>query len=732
MSRKSLILCLSALGVLLLGLGVAIAILYSGTGTGSRSDRRSESFEGARSCLAAIPSDAVLVSSLESVGTSCSEVLSCFGFTSVLAEKVEDGSLASLRRCGMALSLHYAGRIHSLYVFDLDRASDESAAGLEKLVKDYGMHSARMGDLMAASESETLVKSSSRHYEKQVSIADSPGFEEALDMVEGKDVLLVSNLHAKKLLPSVLASGAVRMASFVERVADWMAFDFKSGHDTPVSLEGSMLYESEPDEFLTVFEDCRPGISEVGNVLPSYTMSVVTMPIKDIEEYMTAYQSFVDSRQSLQDMKAKQRKVSETAGIMPEEFIRLIDVKELASATFMVNSKLEKVNLIHSGSKDAALIFKGNDEQTFKGASSSVHAWAYPSLMSSVFGKYFELADESCFTYIDGWIISGSRAAITEYVENDALGYTLNEYMKDAGMPDLLSGTQSLAVAYFSLTEDEDRLSSLVKPDVLKALSSMIHGCDYSPAVLSLTKGKDGLHASLEIHTLSMQKTKAPTHERDTVVTVPSGPFQVKNSHTGKMNTFYQNAQKAICLRDETGKDLWGVPLGKSICGTAHNVDYYANGKLQILFGAGSSIYLIDRLGRYVTGFPLDLGTEISIGPDVYDFSGAKKYNIMVLHKDNTVQMYNLKGKKPEAWKGITSEETIKSLPERLTLGGKDFWIVRTSIQTLIFPFYGGEPLTVFDGDSKIRPDSEVKAVDGTAVQVTSYDGKTRTIKIIK
>ena len=229
---------------------------------------------------------------------------------------------------------------------------------------------------------------------------------------------------------------------------------------------------------------------------------------------------------------------------------------------------------------------------------------------------------------------------------------------------------------------------------------------------------------------LQMKKTKAPSFERDTTVVVPAGPFKVKNSHTGKMNTFYQNSQNALCLRDENGKDLWGVPFGKPICGTVHNVDYYANGKLQFLFGAGNSIYLIDRLGRYVNGFPLELGEEIVLGPDVYDFSGARKYNIMVLHKDNTIQMYNLKGKMPQAWKGITAAETIKALPERLTLSGKDFWVVRTSIQTLIFPFYGGEPLTVYEGDSKIRPDSEVKVAGPMSVDVSCYDGKTRTVNL--
>ena len=141
-------------------------------------------------------------------------------------------------------------------------------------------------------------------------------------------------------------------------------------------------------------------------------------------------------------------------------------------------------------------------------------------------------------------------------------------------------------------------------------------------------------------------------------------------------------------------------------------------------------MYLIDRLGRFVNGFPVNLGKEILLGPQPYDFNGTHKYSAVVLHKDNTIEMYNLRGQKPEAWKGIKVEETIKSLPEIIDVGGKSFWIVRTSIQTLIFPFVGGDPVTEFEGDKKIRPDSPVTVLDVTSVEVECYDGRKRTVKL--
>ena len=42
-----------------------------------------------------------------------------------------------------------------------------------------------------------------------------------------------------------------------------------------------------------------------------------------------------------------------------------------------------------------------------------------------------------------------------------------------------------------------------------------------------------------------------------------------------------------------------------------------ANGKIQFCFCAGSSVYLIDRLGRFVSGFPVDLGKTVLLGPSV-------------------------------------------------------------------------------------------------------------------
>lgn len=726
MSRKTLILCLAVLSAMFIVLGIAVAFLYSGTETGSR--KKEVSLKGSCECLAAVPSDAVLVTCASRLDRACKGILSTFALPDSLMAEIERGTLASMKKAPVSVSLHYSGKLIPLYVFDMRGVSESASDALVEKAAELGCNTQKNGHFLIMSQSDALVKSASRHLDTRISIADAPGFEDAMESVEGDILMFIPHLHAKRLLSVMGDRKLSRHSSFVERTADWTAFAV-GGENGAISLSGSMIHESEADEFLSVLEDCTPSTSHVAAVLPSFTLSVVTLPVSDNKTYISAYKSFIDSRQNLHNLTSRQKSLGTAAGIMPEALFDCLKVKEIANASFKVDGKVEKVNLIRISNKEAGVIFKGNDITSFRGYTPAVHNWAYKSFAASVFGELFSLEDESCFTFVDGWIITGSKSAIEEYVERKALNYSLSKYLADAGRPDLLSGQPALALMYYSLTEDRDETFSILKPEVEKKLTAAMEA-DFAPVVVAVGKSKDQLTVNANVYSLTLKKTKAPVFERDTTVVVPSGPFQVKNSHTGKMNTFYQNAQNSLCLRDENGKDLWGVPFAKKICGTAQNVDYFANGKLQIAFGAGSQIYVIDRLGRYVGGFPIDLGKEILIGPDVYDFSGAKRYNIIVLHKDNTVEMYNLKGKKPESWKGIAPSETIKSLPERLTVGGNDFWVVRTSMQTLIYPFYGGEPVTNLSGDEKIRPDSEVKVVDGMSVQVSCYNGKTRTLKI--
>lgn len=698
MSRKSLILCLSALAVMILGIGIAVAVLYSGTGSSGKAGGMKVADSECGLLLSAVPSDAVLV-----VTYSEKELFPAAGKTPV------------------AMSCHhYSGKLNRLYVLQVSDPAQIQA--LTSSAEAAGFFVSQEAGLLLLSDTETLLKSSQRHISKGISILDAAGFADAMTAVRGDDILYVSNTHMDRLLPILMPRPYSGYSGFMERLADWSVFDLEWS-DECTSLCGTLMHDSDASAFMNVLDAMTPSVSAVSQVLPSYTIFAASLQMKDMDAYLDAYKSYLDSRQKLQIYLSDQKAFGE---VSPLDLLRKWEVSEVAVASFKSGSVTETVNLMRVEAPEVASLFKGTDVTSLKGYQAQVHHWAYPSLLAGVFGDFFARKDESAFTYVDGWVVTGSHAGVEEYATGRALEYNLKQCMADAGEKDLLAGRASSFVAYFSFTEDRAGLQSIFKKNMLSDLKEECAGAEYCPFVLSVAPGKKTPSVNIDLFRLTLRKTKAPAFERDTVVVVPKGPFEVKNSGTGKMNRFYQNSHNSLCLSQD-GKDLWGVSFDKPLCGRAGTVDFFANGKLQILFCAGDKLYLIDRLGRYVKGFPLTLDKEVLLGPDIYDFNGTRKYNVMVLHKDNTVQMYNLKGQKPASWKGITATETIKNLPERLVVGGSTFWVVRTSIQTLIYPFYGGEPLTAFTGDQMIRPDSQVRAVDGTTVEFTCYDGKVRT-----
>lgn len=746
MNRKSLILCLAVLAVMILGVGIAVAFLYSGTDSGQTRKGNAVPDQERYLLLPAVPADAVLVACLSDAEDAASTLLSGFSFMSSLSDSLDAGRFHDVASASMSLSLHFNGDLQALYVFDAGKASSVLSADFADLMAfaeaggmyvDHvdcssvtdGSRDISRRSVVLLSESETLLKSSRRHLEKSVSIMDAAGFAGASSAVSGHDVVFFANSHAKMLMNGMFTRKYASHHPFIASLSQWTVVEITKADATGLHASAVPVSEGDPSEFMTVLSKTEPAVSKVAHMLPSYTVSAISLPMKDFKPYISAYQTYMDSKQALQSLRRKQKQLETRTGVKPEDFVSRLDIKEVARATFMSGGALDTVNLIRVGREDT-LIFVGTENKSFKNYEPAIHAWPYASFISSVFGSFFDIKDESCFTYMDGWLISGSLKAVEEYVDGRTLEYDLVEFMADAGQKDMFSSGPASLVAYFSFTENPEGHGKIFGKSVTEGLKPLYAGADYCPAVMTVSRNKNGLEMGLHMPRLTMMKTKAPEHERDTTVIIPQGPFSVMNSGTDRKNTFYQNQHGALCLQEESGKGLWGVPFKGKLCGTAHNVDYYANGKLQIIFGSGSSIYVIDRLGRFVTGFPLDLGKEILLGPDVYDFNGTRAYNIMVLHKDNTVEMYNLKGKKPSSWKTITAPETIKSLPERIVVGGNTFWIVRTSVQTLIYPFGGGSALTEFKGDQMIRPDSEVKIVDGSSVSVDCYDGKSRTVKL--
>lgn len=718
MNRKTLIICLSALGVMLVGIIALLTVLYWNPDK-YKTAKAADAVGTDREILTAVPSNAVIVAMFGNLKDANGAVLLHDGFIDALADAYSQGRLRSLRNSAVAVSYHYSASLVPLYIIDAGKSSslpEDEVSYVEDLADSLEMccfridcskimnvaKSLRGNTLLVISSQNNLPAAAERHLENSISILDADGFVQALNKLSGDDLLLFSNVNSDKILPAV-GKDFRRYSRFMTAFSSWTAFAFDAAGNN-LSLQGSAVYDESTD-FASVMASSTFRSSSLAEVLPSYTFFALSLPFRSASQYRENYERWLDAFHRIQTVTAERKKLTEAnGGLSPIDWEASLDIQEVACASFVSGKTLMNVNLVKLG--------KGVKE-----------ARSYPGYVASLYGSLFSLDDESCSALVNGWLVSGSRAAVDEFTSGKAADYTLSQRLADAGVNDCFASGHS-CTAYLNFKENTAGQQGVFSPTVLSGIEKLEDGCALCPVFMSLKGVKGDVSISVQCSPVSQIRSKVPSFERDTEVIVPKGPFSVKNCSTGKINSFFQNDGGYLCLDDENGKGLWAVPFSGALCGAAETIDYFNNGKLQILFASGSKLYLIDRLGRFVNPFPVELGKEVLLGPAVYDLSGAKRYNVLVLHKDNTLDMYNLKGSKPASWKGIAPDSTIKSLPERIDVSGKTFWIVRTSVETLVYPLTGGEPVFRNEGDDRIRPDSSVEVLSDGRLKLISYNGK--------
>ena len=701
MNKKTLIACIVLLILLVAGIATSVGLLYSGSGSG-----RTNTPDGHLSAqqryplLGAVPSDAAMLLYFNSMDDGVrlfSDTTKVFGtlvegaakrgFRPFL-DRLVSGRFRSLEKSPMTVSLHFSGDLVPLMVLSAPSDTTADVKNLLAAADSARMSSRFLSSVLLVSPSETLVKTAARHLDGGLSILDKDGFSDALENLGGEDALFFSNVYAGKLFSAWLNRTYSQTSGFFSTLAQWSAFTLPSAGEA-VKMKAAAIHGGSTAYY---FHVPTTGETKAASVLPASTSFVVDLPVADIGAWMESYRKYLDANKKLGRYKSGNSNFQKSVGMTAEQWAQRLDLKEVAKAVVLDGETRHPLLYIRPGKADAGLILRGTGLTSFKEYKDAVLPFAWKGIPSLLFGGLFNLPDDSMFTWKDGWMVIGDEKAVAAVVSGTLPGQDLRSYLSDYGLDGRLP-ERGLTV-YVSMTPSLS--DEVFRPEVSSAWKQTLEGIAFEPAILNLSAGSGLLtvdRAKVRSRRNGRAAESAVVAETPVDIAVPQGPFQVRNSGTGKDNTFSQAPNLALQLRDEKGKTLWSLPFKDALCGYVEDIDYYANGKIQFLFAAGSKLYLVDRLGRMVSGFPAELGKEVLLGPGVYDFTGAHGYTAMILHKDNTIGMYDLHGKVREGWQGISPETQITALPQLVTAEGKKYWVIKTAGQSVVYGFYGGEPV---------------------------------------
>ena len=705
MGKKTTIVAVTVLALLLAGIALAISNLYKPV---SGKEAVQNTAPSGWSVLRAIPSDATAVMVFDGSSKAQRILADSTGLVQGLLAQDNAALMPLLQALGnrhLAVSLHNSGALVPLVA----AVSSPSDSTLQTLAAQAGLKTKEADGYFLASRSETFINASARHLGEGTSILGTRHLQELVRTVSGPAVLFISHSHAPKLLQMYAGKGYQQEAAFVKNLTAWSAWMVQDSGKDHILIKGSALPGESSGSYFAAFQGSEAQAPEFPDALPYFTSTAVSLPISDVDAFLEGRRRFEDGNGRLVRYN-KALIARDGRKLTAEEWFRSLQPKEVVRASFR-----DSDGLLHQ----AVLVRSAQNLKLGKESKNE-----YKGVLATVLGEDFSLPDSVCTPVGARWSVFADLPTVRLFQDRSFLDYTLKNRLADASVS-LPQGT----VVYASLGDAPEVAQELLKDNLGQPVQEFVRGAGYAPAMASLDLQGDKPALRLQLDTRVLKGTKVQVLERDTTVVIPTGLFPVTNHATGQTNYLYQNAHLSICLNDENNKGVWGIPFKEPICGRVQTIDYYNTGKLQFLFCAGDKLYLLDRLGHWVKDFPVSLGKPVLLGPDAYDFTGAGGYTITVLHKDNSLERYNLHGQKPEGWKGIYAPEKVKNLPELVETRGKRYWIVRTSVQTLLYPFDGGEPLYKAEGGKMLKPDAVVMPT-GKGVSAECYDGKVRDIKL--
>jgi hypothetical protein len=596
-----------------------------------------------------------------------------------------------------------------IYARSFNGISISRYSGVEYFISDT---------LLIASASPLVLESSIRHLNSRTSLMDNEEFVKLYNKkTKEENRLLVNHAQTGKIFSGLVERGSLKYSDFVSRFTSWSDFEIVSSPNR-VTVSGSLTNSRGAGNYSQIFNGMRSSGSDVMSVLPFNTYSVITISAESMSMLSEKFGDYMKYY----------RRYNEDSWERSVIWFKGLKGRNISLAAIPFGGKFEYVTLIKKAGRGfISRIFGGKDGEP------TVGEFYQKGYIRTLFGDIFSLNGEESFMESSEWFIIGGKNIIEEFKRGGFNNFTMEEYISQTDMKKRLSDNKSLLSVVVNGSEYPDSLTAILRREYRAGIESVNRNKNLKILSFSLYDNIDkGVMVESAYYADSVDRMPLPVKknrdgdalgwELDTIINIPKGPFKLVDFNTGEAEYLTQLANNWLRLSDKNGKGLWSAPFQESIMGFVEQIDYYSNGKLQMLFATVDRLHLLDRTGRFVSPFPKKIDYDIALGPKVYNLRGENSPAIMMLHTDNTLRLYDKQGNRHRLQIEITTEEIIKEFPELIEIEGDNYWVVRTPVKCMIYSLTG-EALTEASGKGRLKSDTEIIVLGGGKVKVTAISG---------
>ena len=237
MGKRSTIVAVSVLAILVAGIVLAVVKLYKST---PEEPSAAAVAPAGWSVLKAVPSDANAVMVFDGSTKAARILADSTGFLQGFIAPENPSFMAFLsavRRHRIAVSLHNSGSLVPLVAVETEVAD---SLALE-LAAQAGLKTRSRDGFLLASRSETFINAATRHLEEGSSILGTRHLQDLVRYVSGPAVLFLPHSQAGKLLQVYGGKTYRQYASFAKELTHWSAWSVQDMEKDHLTLKGCAL-----------------------------------------------------------------------------------------------------------------------------------------------------------------------------------------------------------------------------------------------------------------------------------------------------------------------------------------------------------------------------------------------------------------------------------------------------------------------------------------------------------
>ena|GEM_PF-478849 len=356
----------------------------------------------------------------------------------------------------------------------------------------------------------------------------------------------------------------------------------------------------------------------------------------------------------------------------------------------------------------------------------SVISTPFKGLSSVFYGNGLKSVSDSLYAFNENYMISAdSYEGIEKFLYGNLLNKTI---ITNADFRDFEATLPSKASYFFCLVPSAsiDFMAKYFNDSIigtLKGSMDVIKKIRY--AGYQFIPGNGMIYNTLSVRYVENIEDETGTEwETRLDGAVVTKPFFFVNHNTGAKEIVVQDEWNNLYLINAAGRILWKIQTGERIIGNIYIIDFYGNGKYQILFAGKNNLYLVDRNGNFVERYPVKLRSPASGPPALFDYDNNRNYRIFIPGEDKVIYVYDKYGNVVKGWKPFKTNGYVRSEIKFFRLSGKDFILAADENSVYFLDRTGNvrmktsEPVTCAAG-------SEIKLNHGveTSFVFTSPDG---------